>query len=60
MANLLYFFLAELLRSLGCFFVPDGQAHADGCPGLEVPQGARRMEALKRVQWLSSLPWPWD
>jgi len=39
---------------------PDGQAHADGCSGLEVPQGARRMEALKRVQWLSSLPWPWD
>lgn len=46
--------------SSGAVCPAGGRAEGSSCPGLEVPTGSRRSEALARVRWLSGLPWPWD
>jgi len=40
---------------------PDGRMTNGRCAGLQIPAaGPERDQALARVTWLQSLPWPWD
>lgn len=40
---------------------PDGRMTNGRCVGLQIPAaGPERDQALARVAWLQSLPWPWD
>jgi hypothetical protein len=57
-ANLLGTRLVDVpIKGARCTY---GTEHLFSCAALDVSSGEQRRHALARVDWLRSLPWPWD